>query len=206
MASSRTGRAPCGPRHHAGPGQLAGGSGAFLWPGFPVGPVPSSGPAERRRVDACSRHWTSGPTGPGSQCPPLPVRVSSLSRMFRHLPAVMAWCGLFPQARHKGLSGRSLSPPPSFIRDAGYASRLLRSRAPGYGGPHRPRRSAGTKKDVHRHGDRRTSCFTDAARGIRTACRAGKRWPRNRRPARRHCSTGHGSGSWPGSCARRTWA
>lgn len=48
--------------------------------------------------------------------------------------------------------------------------------------------------------------FTDAARGIRTACRAGKRWPRNRRPARRHCSTGHGSGSWPGSCARRTWA
>ena len=50
------------------------------------------------------------------------------------------------------------------------------------------------------------SRFTDAARGIRTACRAGKRWPRNRRPARRHCSTGHGSGSWPGSCARRTWA
>ena len=77
---------------------------------------------------------------------------------------------------------------------------------PGHGGPHRPRRPAGTKKDVHRHGDRRTSCFTDAARGIRTACRAGKRWPRNRRPARRHCSTGHGSGSWPGSCARRTWA
>ena len=26
------------------------------------------------------------------------------------------------------------------------------------------------------------SRFTDAARGIRTACRAGKRWPRNRRP------------------------
>lgn len=50
------------------------------------------------------------------------------------------------------------------------------------------------------------SRFTDAARGIRTVCRAGKRWPRNRRPARRHCSTGHGSGSWPGSCARRTWA
>ena len=50
------------------------------------------------------------------------------------------------------------------------------------------------------------SRFRDAARGIRTACRAGKRWPRNRRPARRHCSTGHGSGSWPGSCARRTWA
>ena len=50
------------------------------------------------------------------------------------------------------------------------------------------------------------SRFTDAARGIRTVGRAGKRWPRNRRPARRHCSTGHGSGSWPGSCARRTWA
>lgn len=39
------------------------------------------------------------------------------------------------------------------------------------------------------------SRFTDVACGIRTACRAGKRWPRNRRPARRHCSTGHGSGS-----------
>ena len=168
-------------------------------PGFPVGAVSPAGPAERRRVDACPRHWTSGRQGPGSQCPPLPVRVSSLSRMFRHLPAVMV-------SRHKGLSGRSRPPPSSFIRDAGYAPRLLRSRAPGHGGPHRPRRSAGIKKDVHRHGDRRTSCFTDAARGIRTACRAGKRWPRNRRPARRHCSTGHGNGSWPGSCARRTWA
>lgn len=75
-------------------------------------------------------------------------------------------------------------------------------------GPHRPRQSGGTKKrrpPAWRPADV-WSRFTDAARGIRTACRAGKRWPRNRRPARRHCSTGHGSGSWPGSCARRTWA
>lgn len=80
------------------------------------------------------------------------------------------------------------------------AARLIRA--------HRPRQSGGTKKrrpPAWRPADV-WSRFTDAARGIRTACRAGKRWPRNRRPARRHCSTGHGSGSWPGSCARRTWA
>lgn len=124
-------------------------------PGFPVGPVSPAGPAERRRVDACPRHWTSGRQGPGSQCPSVPVRVSSLSRMFRHLPAVMAWCGLFPQARHMGLSGRSLSPPPSFIRDAGYAPRLLRSRSA------RPWRAASTAQ-VCGHKKRRPPAWRPA--------------------------------------------
>ena len=97
---------------------FSGGAGAVIRPGRLVGGL-ASAPAIGH----------PGRQGPGSQCPPLPVRVSSLSRMFRHLPAVMAWCGLFPQARHMGLSGRSRPPPPSsFIRDAGYAPRLLRSR------------------------------------------------------------------------------
>lgn len=80
------------------------------------------------------------------------------------------------------------------------AARLTRAASPAAIRRHKKRRPpAWRPADVW-------SRFTDAARGIRTACRAGKRWPRNRRPARRHCSTGHGSGSWPGSCARRTWA
>lgn len=80
------------------------------------------------------------------------------------------------------------------------AARLTRAASPAVIRRHKKRRPpAWRPADVW-------SRFTDAARGIRTACRAGKRWPRNRRPARRHCSTGHGSGSWPGSCARRTWA
>lgn len=80
------------------------------------------------------------------------------------------------------------------------AARLTRAASPAATRRHKKRRPpAWRPADVW-------SRFTDAARGIRTACRAGKRWPRNRRPARRHCSTGHGSGSWPGSCARRTWA
>lgn len=80
------------------------------------------------------------------------------------------------------------------------AARLTRAASPTVIRRHKKRRPpAWRPADVW-------SRFTDAARGIRTACRAGKRWPRNRRPARRHCSTGHGSGSWPGSCARRTWA
>lgn len=80
------------------------------------------------------------------------------------------------------------------------AARLIRAASPAAIRRHKKRRPpAWRPADVWCR-------FTDAARGIRTACRAGKRWPRNRRPARRHCSTGHGSGSWPGSCARRTWA
>lgn len=80
------------------------------------------------------------------------------------------------------------------------AARLTRAASPAVIRRHKKRRPpAWRPADVW-------SRFTDAARGIRTACRAGKRWPRNRRLARRHCSTGHGSGSWPGSCARRTWA
>ena len=79
------------------------------------------------------------------------------------------------------------------------AARLIRGIARGNPAAQKRRPPAWRPADVW-------SRFTDAARGIRTACRAGKRWPRNRRPARRHCSTGHGSGSWPGSCARRTWA
>lgn len=80
------------------------------------------------------------------------------------------------------------------------AARLTRAASPAAIRRHKKRRPpAWRPADVW-------SRFTDAARGIRTACRAGKRWPRNRRPARRHCSTGHGSGSWPGSCARRTRA
>lgn len=80
------------------------------------------------------------------------------------------------------------------------AARLTRAASPAAIRRHKKRRPpAWRPADVW-------SRFTDAARGIRTACRAGKRWPRNRRPARRHCSTGHGSGSWPGSCAQRTWA
>lgn len=80
------------------------------------------------------------------------------------------------------------------------AARLTRAASPAAIRRHKKRRPpAWRPADVW-------SRFTDAARGIRTACRAGKRWPRNRRPARRHCSTGHGSGSWLGSCARRTWA
>ena len=95
------------------------------------------------------------------------------------------------------------------IMETPCAVRLLCGR-----GAARPTRAA-SPAAIRRHKKRRPpawrpadvwSRFTDAARGIRTACRAGKRWPRNRRPARRHCSTGHGSGSWPGSCARRTWA
>lgn len=175
-------------------------------PGFPVGPVPSSGPAERRRVDACPRHWTSGRQGPGSQCPPLPVRLFAVP----YVPASSCRDGVVRAVPASAAQGafRQESFSPSFLYPRCWlcAPPAAQQGRPGHGGPHRPRRSAGTKKDVHRHGDRRTSCFTDAARGIRTACRAGKRWPRNRRPARRHCSTGHGSGSWPGSCARRTWA
>lgn len=80
------------------------------------------------------------------------------------------------------------------------AARLTRAASPTVIRRHKKRRPpAWRPADVW-------SRFMDAARGIRTVCRAGKRWPRNRRPARRHCSTGHGSGSWPGSCARRTWA
>lgn len=95
------------------------------------------------------------------------------------------------------------------IMETPCAVRLLCGR-----GAARPTRAA-SPAAIRRHKKRRPpawrpadvwSRFTDAARGIRTACRAGKRWPRNRRPARRHCSTGHGSGSWPGFCARRTWA
>ena len=80
------------------------------------------------------------------------------------------------------------------------AARLTRAASPAAIRRHKKRRQpAWRPADVW-------SRFTDAARGVRTACRAGEGWPRNRRPARRHCSTGHGSGSWPGSCARRTWA
>lgn len=107
-------------------------------PGFPVGRCRHLTRQKGGGLTPAPGIGHPGRQGPGSQCPPLPVRVSSLSRMFRHLPAVMAWCGLFPQARHKGLSGRSLSPPPSFIRDAGYAPRLLRSRGA------RPWRAAST--------------------------------------------------------------
>ena len=67
-------------------------------------------------------------------------------------------------------------------------------------------RPADTKKASTARGGGRLCRRADAAPGIRTACRAGKRWPRSRRPARRHCSTGRGSGAWPGPCARRTWA
>lgn len=105
---------------------------------------------------------------------------------------------------------RSSLPHPSFLswRRRALSACCAAGERQGSHGPHRPRQSGGTKKrrpPAWRPADV-WSRFTDAARGIRTACRAGKRWPRNRRPARRHCSTGHGSGSWPGSCARRTWA
>ena len=207
MASSRTGRAPCGTRHHAGPGQLAGGSGAFLWAWFPGGAGAIIRPGRLvGGLTSAPAIGHPGRQGPGSQCPSVPVRLFAVP----YVPASSCRDGVVRAVPASAAYGAFRQEPfsPSFLYPRCWlcAPPAAQQAGPGHGGPHRPRRSAGTKKDVHRHGDRRTSCFTDAARGIRTACRAGKRWPRNRRPARRHCSTGHGSGSWPGSCARRTWA
>lgn len=133
------------------------------------------------------------------------VRSPLLARMLVQ-PGHHRWHG----ARLLAEIRRSSLPHPSFLswRRRALSACCAAGERQGSHGPHRPRQSGGTKKKrppAWRPADV-WSRFTDAARGIRTACRAGKRWPRNRRPARRHCSTGHGSGSWPGSCARRTWA
>lgn len=133
------------------------------------------------------------------------VRSPLLARMLVQ-PGHHRWHG----ARLLAEIRRSSLPHPSFLswRRRALSACCAAGERQGSHGPHRPRQSGGTKKrrpPAWRPADV-WSRFTDAARGIRTACRAGKRWPRNRRPARRHCSTGHGSGSWPGSCARRTWA
>ena len=132
------------------------------------------------------------------------VRSPLLARMLVQ-PGHHSWHG----ARLLAEIRRSSLPHPSFLswrRRALSACCAAGERQGSYGAsPAAIRRHKKRRPPAWRPADV-WSRFTDAARGIRTACRAGKRWPRNRRPARRHCSTGHGSGSWPGSCARRTWA
>ena len=184
----------------------AGGTGAFPSAWFPAGAgiAISSGNlwAGRSLLPALA----FGPIGPGPQWPSVPVRVVFA---VPYVPASSCRDGVVRAVPASAAHAFSAGTSPSFFlyqRSWRLCLPDAQQERSGHDGPIGRRGTAGTKKDVHRHGDRRTSCFTDAVRGIRTACRAGKRWPRNRRPARRHCSTGHGSGSWPGSCARRTWA
>lgn len=162
-------------------------------------PMPGHGaPASREGLTSCTARPadTSG-ARQALAGPMLPPRFSRTLRVLAVIPASVPvqpeGCDAF-RRRSLPLAFSSFF----LIAEAPRAARLLRGR-----GAARLARAA-SPAAIRRHKKRRPpawrpadvrSRFMDVACGIRTACRAGKRWPRNRRPARKHCSTGHGSGS-----------
>ena len=146
------------------------------WRGSPSA-CPVTEPRPSGKNDLRVRRSAMRPLSP----PRSSVRSPLLARMLVQ-PDHHRWHG----ARLLAEIRRSSLPHPSFLswRRRALSACCAAGERQGSHGPHRPRQSGGTKKrrpPAWRPADV-WSRFTDAARGIRTACRAGKRWPRNRRP------------------------